>query len=69
MIVARVDKELCIGCGVCMEQCPMKAIDFDDAVKADVDINICVGCGACETACPMEAIKVLDTETETDPAE
>ena len=69
MIYARVDKDLCIGCGACVGTCPLEAISLDEEGKAEVDHEICVGCGACEQECPMEAIKVLDTETETDPAE
>ena len=69
MIFARVDKEVCIGCGACVGTCPLGAVSLDEEGKADVDHEICIGCGACEAACPMEAVKVLDTETETDPAE
>lgn len=59
MIVPRVDKDLCISCGVCTEMCP-DVFQFGDDGKVEV-INQ-KGCGEgcdCEEAadsCPTDAI-------------
>ena len=53
---ARVDPDLCTGCGVCSDaRCPMEAIEMQDE-KAIVHLEKCIGCGLCVTACPVEAI-------------
>ncbi len=52
-----VDKESCIGCGVCMRNCPVQAITMKDG-KAVIDPNLCIQCGTCESICPMGAIRI-----------
>ena len=51
---AVVDGELCDGCGICVEECPMGAIELND--KAFVDGEICTECGTCIDVCPRDAI-------------
>lgn len=56
-MTAKVDQELCTGCGVCVDMCPTGAIIIrDDA--AYVDEEMCTGCGICEDECPVEAIRL-----------
>lgn len=52
-----VDKEKCIGCGICEGVCPVTAISMVDG-KAEINPEICIKCGACESACPVNAIKI-----------
>jgi heterodisulfide reductase subunit A len=52
---AFVIADLCDGCGLCVEVCPVNAIDMD-AKKAKINPFICIGCGACIPICPKEAI-------------
>jgi len=54
-VVAKVDMDLCSGCGVCAEACPADAITVWDG-KAQVDVEACVECGLCVSECPTEAI-------------
>ncbi len=59
-MVVKVDKELCIGCGVCVQTCP-EVFEFDDEGKAEVVGNGgCNGCDCEEVAdsCPTDAIIV-----------
>ena len=56
MIFARVDKELCIGCGACEGTCPVGAISEKDG-KYVIDPDVCLSCGACEGVCPVGAPK------------
>jgi len=50
----KVDKEKCVGCGVCVNVCPAGAISVKDdkAVISDK----CVDCGRCVQVCPVGAI-------------
>jgi ferredoxin len=55
---AKVNKELCTGCGTCVDECPSDAITINEEEGcAVVNEEECVDCGACEEACPSEAIK------------
>jgi dihydropyrimidine dehydrogenase (NAD+) subunit PreA len=56
-IVAKIDAEQCIGCGLCHIVCHdggNQAMQFDyDERKAEVDPERCVGCLLCQHVCPV----------------
>jgi heterodisulfide reductase subunit A len=56
-LIANVDEDLCVGCGVCVEVCPYQARELDPS-RHVVVVNpvLCEGCGACAAACPSGAI-------------
>ena len=58
-----IDPNNCIGCGACIDICPMEAIQFNASQKAEVDLTRCIGCGLCLTACDYDAVK-LNEKTE-----
>ncbi|MBN1363494.1 MAG: 4Fe-4S binding protein [Syntrophaceae bacterium] len=51
----KIDKEKCVGCGVCVNVCPQEAISIVDN-KARIDADKCVDCGRCVQVCPQGAI-------------
>jgi ferredoxin len=58
--LAVMDKEICSGCGTCVERCPMDAITLDDDGKAARDEARCLGCGVCARFCPEGAISLQE---------
>jgi len=55
--LAVVNEEECIGCGTCVEKCPMETISLIDDI-AKINSEKCIGCGVCAHHCPQEAIKL-----------
>ena len=51
----KVDIELCIGCGTCVDRCRFEAIHLEDG-KAKITIANCKKCRACVNVCPVGAI-------------
>jgi NAD-dependent dihydropyrimidine dehydrogenase PreA subunit len=58
--LAEIDKNKCVGCGTCLEKCPVDAIQGDDNNKAEIEKELCIGCGVCAYFCPENAIKLLE---------
>jgi len=56
-IISSVNRELCVGCGLCEVACAYSALSLH-AWRGIMTINevLCKGCGACSVACPSKAI-------------
>ena len=50
-----VIKDKCIGCGVCVNVCPVSAISLNASNCAEIN-DVCNLCGACITECSVQAI-------------
>lgn len=57
-MAAKVNAEVCAGCGACVDGCPVGAIKLNADGKAEVDAGTCIDCGACVGTCPCEAISL-----------
>ena len=56
--LAKIDKDICISCGICTIKCPVKALSIVDN-KLQYNGAVCIGCGACKIACPHKAIEIV----------
>ena len=58
-----IDRDKCIGCGICSRACPADAISKTDYIAPgkklasyQIDAGKCVKCGACMATCKLKAI-------------
>lgn len=58
-----IDKELCIGCGLCVSVCPTGTISLVEG-KAFAMGRESISCGHCEAVCPQRAISVTAIDQE-----
>lgn len=54
-----IDKEKCIGCGLCVKDCVASAIKLEGG-KAEV-FKDCIECGHCFAVCPQNAVDMKGT--------
>jgi len=56
MNIPKINPERCSGCGICIENCPMQAIEMNNG-KAFINETECTNCRLCESVCPVGAIR------------
>lgn len=61
MALLIINRELCTGCGLCLQVCPFGALSLD-AENIVVANEACTGCGACVPECPAGALSLPETE-------
>jgi len=61
MSIEQIDAELCNGCGICVNSCPMDVIRMDEEGKKAIIKypEDCMLCGWCEEDCPENAISII----------
>ncbi|MFP4081571.1 MAG: ferredoxin family protein [Candidatus Aminicenantes bacterium] len=62
-----IDEELCKGCSICIDFCPMKVLEISGRLNKrgyyppkTVQEDECVGCRLCELMCPEFAIFIIN---------
>ncbi len=63
--VIKIDRDACIGCGICANTCQQSAIGMVDGKAAVVRENACDGIGNCLPVCPVDAISFSDVDVKT----
>ncbi|MDQ7032740.1 MAG: 4Fe-4S binding protein [Desulfonauticus sp.] len=53
-----VDTEKCIGCGECVDVCPVEVYELQDGKATPVNEEECLGCESCVEVCEQSAITV-----------
>ena len=56
-----VNKEKCVGCGLCIRDCLRNTIFMRDG-KAEIDVSGCIKCGHCISVCPQDAVTIGSIE-------
>ncbi|MEE0434882.1 MAG: ferredoxin family protein [Peptococcaceae bacterium] len=58
-MIQSIDQEKCVGCGRCVNICPLDTIRLNDVGKAFIAYgDDCMTCFKCERLCPAGAIFV-----------
>jgi ferredoxin len=52
-----INEDLCVSCGVCVDDCPVEAITLEQDQKAVIDEDECIRCGKCHEVCPEDAVR------------
>jgi uncharacterized protein len=61
-IVPDFNAEHCVGCGLCIVNCPAGCISLKNG-KAALDEKRCIGCGECVVVCKTDALTAKWSET------
>jgi energy-converting hydrogenase A subunit Q len=57
--------ENCIGCGACIDQCPVSCIELEMPSPVHIGPE-CVYCGKCSSICPVSAVELKEEYFETE---
>ena len=61
-----IDNDKCIGCGLCVNDCPNAHLYLENK-KAKAAESGCIECGHCFAVCPMNAVKIDGYDCADDP--
>ncbi|PRF67794.1 electron transport complex subunit RsxB [Burkholderia multivorans] len=62
--VAFIDENLCIGCTLCMQACPVDAIVGAPKQMHTIVASLCTGCDLCVPPCPVDCIAMVPVTGE-----
>jgi len=58
--VVYIDEQICIGCTLCIQACPVDAIVGASKLMTTIIADECTGCDLCIPVCPVDCIYVLE---------
>ncbi|MBB3258798.1 electron transport complex protein RnfB [Paraburkholderia bannensis] len=62
--VALIDEQVCIGCTLCMQACPVDAIVGAPKQMHTIVKDLCTGCDLCVAPCPVDCIAMIPVTGE-----
>lgn len=66
MNIIKIDHKKCIGCGLCVKDCPSSHLFIENG-KAQACKNGCIECGHCFAICPMNAVSMEGYDCTDEP--
>ena len=60
--IAVVDEQVCIGCTLCIQACPVDAFVGSSKVMTQVIASECTGCDLCLPVCPVDCIEMVEVK-------
>ncbi|MBI3903608.1 MAG: electron transport complex subunit RsxB [Nitrosomonadales bacterium] len=63
--VAFIDENICIGCTLCLQACPVDAIAGASKLMHTIIASLCTGCELCVAPCPVDCISMLPLSQQT----
>ena len=56
----------CVRCNLCVEECPVEAINPSESTKSAKILYNCVKCEICAETCPVKSVKVIESISSID---
>jgi len=63
--IVRIDEQVCIGCTLCIQACPIDAILGAAKLMHTVIESECTGCDLCIAPCPVDCIHIFEVKPTT----